>query len=205
MRRGEGGGGGGRWGWIYLFTGRPVRLSCSRPMPYIPLIHCTMLCPVPSTTLGLNIKIRRWWSKRVQNGAGHITLCLLHHFPLIIVLRKGEHKQVIMFFLPLFLTVFGTLAAEFEVLVFACQNGEIKTQICVAKISFAIFQVTSKYVYDVGNHKKKGSNMLVWEGKESAVGPLCSSELIQDSALVINYEGSRVSALFRIGNKCTLL
>lgn len=56
-----------------------------------------MLCSVPSTTLGLITKIRRWWSKWVQNCAGHVTLCLLHHFPLIRLLRKGEHQRVTMF------------------------------------------------------------------------------------------------------------
>lgn len=34
-------------------------------------------------------------------------------------------------------TVFGTLAAEFEVLVFACQNGD---QICVAKNFVVVFK-----------------------------------------------------------------
>lgn len=55
-----------------------------------------MLCSVHSTTLGLITKIRRWWSKWVQNCASHITHCLLHHFPLIIVLRKDQ-QQVMMF------------------------------------------------------------------------------------------------------------
>lgn len=39
----------GEWGWTYLFTSKPVYLSCSLPTPYIPLIHCilydALLCP----------------------------------------------------------------------------------------------------------------------------------------------------------------
>lgn len=54
--------------------------------------------------------------------------------PFDIVLGKGEHQRVRMFsfftFFFLFLTVFGTLAAEFEVLVFACQNGDRNLNMC---------------------------------------------------------------------------
>lgn len=66
-------------------------------------------------------------------------------------------------FLAFFLlTVFGTLAAEFEVLVFACQNGDQNPNML---LNLCHFQVTSKYLYGLGNHKKRGSNALIWEGK----------------------------------------
>lgn len=72
---------------------------------------------------------------------------------------------VFLLLLFFFFTVFGTLAAEFEVLVFACQNGDQNPNVL---LNFCCdFQVTSKYLYGLGNHKKRGSNILIWEGRES--------------------------------------
>lgn len=127
-----------------------------------------MLRSVASTTLGLITKIRRWWSKWVQNCASYITLCVQHHFPLIRILRKGEHRRVLvfssclLFFLLLLLTVFGTLAAEFEVLVFACHNGDQKPKSVLLKFS-RNFQVTSKCLYGFEWKKKALKEKKKWE------------------------------------------
>lgn len=68
-------------------------------------------------------------------------LCLSHHTLPVASLPfdysskerrtpAGDNVFFLAFFLSFFFKLFGTLAAEFEVLVFACQNGDQNPNMC---------------------------------------------------------------------------
>ncbi|MEQ2293003.1 hypothetical protein AMECASPLE_028809 [Ameca splendens] len=102
-----------------------------------------------------------------------IKLCLLGHSLSVATLPSDSHSKgsltpesgnvsflaYLLFFL--LLNVFGTLAAEFEVLVFACEKWRSKPKSVLLKICCVVFQVTSKCLYGLGSHKKSFSLFFV--------------------------------------------